>query len=116
VSTTAQKTAASPRKLVQERARHAALWRLGYAEAKPPLRLVCKVFGVSAPTVIKAVRQLKNGNGHAPASPSINDVVRWPTIDDLVRWWAAASDTDRAAFVRAIGVGSAWRAIESNLG
>jgi hypothetical protein len=83
------------------------MWRLGYAEAKPPLRLVCKVFGVSAPTVIKAVRQLKNGNGHAPAPL---------TVDAVCRWWLAASDSDRAALVKAVGVGSAWRAIESNLG
>ena len=62
---------------------------------------------VAAPTVTKVVRQLKNGNGHAPMPL---------TVDDVYRWWLAASDADRAAFVRAIGVGSAWRAIEANLG
>jgi hypothetical protein len=101
------KTAATPRKVTSERARHAAMWRLGYAEAKPPLRLVCEVFGVSAPTVIKAVRQLKNGNGHTPAPL---------TIDDISRWWFAVTDADRAALMKSIGVGSAWRAIKANLG
>jgi hypothetical protein len=48
---------------------------------------------------------LGNGhNGHA-------DI----TIDDVARWWMAASDADRAALVKSIGVGSAWKAIEANL-
>jgi hypothetical protein len=101
------KTTPRSRKSTSEAAHHAALWRMGYAEAKPPMRLVCDVFGVSPPTVLKAIREIKNGNGngHVPAS-----------LKDLVRWWAAATDADRAAFVGSIGVGAAWRAIEANLG
>jgi hypothetical protein len=102
----AMKAATRSRKSISERAHHAAMWRMGYAEAKPPMRLVCKVFGVSQPTVLKAIREIKNGNGHAPAPPS---------LDEVVRWWAATTDEDRAAFVRSVGVGSAWRAIEANL-
>jgi hypothetical protein len=105
------KTATRSRKVTNALAHHAAMWRMGYAEAKPPMRLVCKVFGVSQPTVLKAIREIKNGNGngngHAWAPLS---------IDDVTRWWAAATDADRATFVRSVGVGSAWRAIEANLG
>jgi hypothetical protein len=102
---TGQETAATPRRQTQERAKHAARWALAYADAKPSVRLVGRMFNVSPPTVLKAITQLQNGNGNHAL-----------TIDNVVRWWAAASDADRAAFVRTVGVGSAWRAIESNLG
>jgi hypothetical protein len=65
------------------------------------------VFGTNVLAVRKATKELQNGNGHAPAPPS---------LDEVTRWWASATDTDRAVFVRSVGVGSAWRAIEANLG
>jgi hypothetical protein len=94
---------------VSERAARAAHWVLTYAEAKPSLSLAGRMWGVSPNTVSKALKELNgNGsNGHTPAPPS---------LDGVVRWWAAATDADRAQFVRSVGVGSAWRAIEANLG
>jgi hypothetical protein len=70
------------------------------------MQFACRAFGTTRAAVRKATNEL-NGNGHAPALL---------TVDDAVRWWLAVSDSDRAALVKAIGVGSAWRAIELNLG
>jgi hypothetical protein len=64
------------------------------------------MFGTNAPAVRKAAKGL-NGNGHASALP---------TFDDAVWWWTTASDTDRAALVKLVGVGNVWRAIKANLG
>jgi hypothetical protein len=91
----------------RERAEHAARWLLAFSGAKPSTQFACRVFGTNRPAVRKATEELQNGNGHAPAPPS---------LDEVVRWWAAATDADRAAFVRCVGVGAVWRATEVNLG
>jgi hypothetical protein len=102
-----QKTAASPQKQAQERARHAAVWLSAYSEANPSTQFACRMFGTNPSAVRKATEAMNgNGNGHAPAPL---------TIDDVARWWLSGSDADRAALVKLLGVGNVWRAIESNL-
>jgi hypothetical protein len=95
---------------VRERGKLAAHWALTYADAKPSLALVGRVWGVSPGTVLKALKEL-NGNGHNGHTPA--PVV---DLDSVVGWWLRATDAERAALVKAIGVGSAWRAIEANIG
>lgn len=106
-------TAARPQKRTargssRERAKQAAQWLLAYDGAKPSAQFACRVFGTNAPAVRKATESLRNGNGHNGHAAT--------TIDDVARWWLGASDADRAALVKSIGVGSAWRAIKTNLG
>jgi hypothetical protein len=67
------------------------------------------MFGVSSPTVAKAVREIgRNGNGHASAA--IVD------LDGVVGWWRRASDAERTTFVRSVGINTVWRAIEGIIG
>jgi hypothetical protein len=69
------------------------------------MQFACRMFGTNPPAVRKATKALNgNGCGHTPI-----------TIGDVARWWLRASDAERGALVKSIGVGSTWRAIEANL-
>ena len=61
---------------------------------------------VAPERIRKAAQELSNGH---------NGRVEVLTIDAVVSWWARASDAERAALVRRVGVIPAWRAIEANL-
>jgi len=105
-----QKTVTSSRKRAQERAQHAARWVAAYSDANPSVCLAGRMFGVSPPAVRKAMKQLRNGNGNGNGHTSA-----LPTFDDAADWWTTASDVERAALVKLVGISSVWRAIESNL-
>jgi hypothetical protein len=106
------KTAAIPRKASRERAKQAAQWLLAYEGAKPSTQFACRAFGTNAPAVRKATESLRNGHGHNGHAPTPAPL----TVGDISRWWFATTDADRAALMKSIGVGSAWRAIKANLG
>jgi len=111
VHNTAPKTATSSRKQTRERAKHAARWACAYADAKPSVSLVGRMFDVPPTTVAKAIAHLRNGangsNGHAPPPP--------PTVDTVARWWFAATDADRVAFIHAVGIEAVWCALIADL-
>jgi hypothetical protein len=95
----------------------------GKVSLRPTLKVVAKALGVSV-TYIEAaahlspedLRRLRRGELTVPQTLAPAPVERAATtVADVAAWWSAASDAERIAFVREVGVGSPWDAIAANL-
>jgi hypothetical protein len=105
VNYTTEKRRATRREHREQLAAHAAQFFEAFSDAKPSLQFVARAFNTNVAAIKKAATERQNGNGNGHGR----------TFNEVVYWWQMVSDAERSEFVRIVGVGSVWRAIEANL-